>query len=1269
PADMLDLDMDIEADLGIDSIKRVEIMGVLQERAGATVTAGPEQLAELRTLRDIIGIMAGSTATAPAPAAPAPAAAPTSGAVEAVLLEVVSEKTGYPADMLDLDMDIEADLGIDSIKRVEIMGVLQERAGATVTAGPEQLAELRTLRDIIGIMAGSTAAAPAAAPAPAAASGPDAGAVQAVLLSVVSEKTGYPADMLDLDMDIEADLGIDSIKRVEIMGVLQERAGATVTAGPEQLAELRTLRDIVGIIAGSATPTATPTAAAAAPAAAPAASGPDAGAVQAVLLSVVSEKTGYPADMLDLDMDIEADLGIDSIKRVEIMGVLQERADATVTAGPEQLAELRTLRDIVQLIAGSAAPAAPAAAPTASGPDAGAVQAVLLSVVSEKTGYPADMLDLDMDIEADLGIDSIKRVEIMGVLQERADATVTAGPEQLAELRTLRDIVQLIAGSSAPTGAQAAQAAPAAAGAAPQPKAGIGRAQAALTVLPAPDLLVGAYEEGSAALVVDDGSELAAAVAARLAGSGRRVHVLRLPGVAERITGVSDHALSGWGVTELAERIEPVLADRVSLVVDVTAADGGDWSDGVRRLAHTLLVAKHAVEPLGTAAASGRAAFVTATRLDGRFGLGGVSEEKVPAGGVAGLVKTLAVEAPAVFCRAVDLAPALDAQAAAALVVDEASDAVADTVQVGHDGTRRVGLTLAEQPLRAAGTDVPQLGPDDLLVVTGGGRGITAACVVELARQYRPGLLLLGRTPLADEPEWARGVAESALKGAAAAHLKATGEKPTPKRVEQLSGAVVGAREIRATLEEVRAAGSEVEYLAADITDAAATAAALAPYRERVTGLVHGAGVLADQLIANKKASEIERVFAPKLAGLRSVAAALPSGALRHAVLFSSVAGFFGNQGQSDYAMANEVLNAWASSFKQRNPQAHITSLNWGAWESGMVSPQVKAIFEERGIVLIPVETGAKMFAEQFSAGRADDVVTVLGPTTPLSEPERPASGAPVTVERSLEALAGDPVIGDHVIGDAAVLPAAVALGWAIGAAERTTGEEVRRVRDFTVQKGIVFDGTEPARISLTLTPSGDTLGAAIRSTGADGGPRPHYGAVVETGAAADAPAVAGLPAAGTGRDAGFLYADGTLFHGPSLRGVRRILAEAESRLVLEASLAEHRPDGGAYGGSRYAPGTADLLLQAGLVWVKLFRGTSGLPLSVGRADLHHPLPDGEPFLIVVEPTAASNGTSSSLTITACAPDGRVLTRFDNVSVVSAPQLAAKFATRNGTSG
>ncbi|NED37125.1 phosphopantetheine-binding protein, partial [Streptomyces sp. SID8499] len=64
------------------------------------------------------------------------------------------------------------------------------------------------------------------APAPAVAAGPDAASVSAALLDVVAQKTGYPAEMLELEMDVEADLVIDSIKRVEIMGVLHERFAA-----------------------------------------------------------------------------------------------------------------------------------------------------------------------------------------------------------------------------------------------------------------------------------------------------------------------------------------------------------------------------------------------------------------------------------------------------------------------------------------------------------------------------------------------------------------------------------------------------------------------------------------------------------------------------------------------------------------------------------------------------------------------------------------------------------------------------------------------------------------------------------------------------------------------------------------------------------------------------------------------------------------------------------------------------------------------------------
>lgn len=118
---------------------------------------------------------------------------------------------------------------------------------------------------------------------------------------------------------------------------------------------------------------------------------------------------------------------------------------------------------------------------------------------------------------------------------------------------------------------------------------------------------------------------------------------------------------------------------------------------------------------------------------------------------------------------------------------------------------------------------------------------------------------------------------------------------------------------------------------------------------------------------------------------------------------------------------------------------------------------------------------------------------------------------------------------------------------------------------------------------------------------------------------------------------------------------------------MLECSLPEPQLGDGAFSGHRYAPGASDLLLQSALVWVRRFRDAAGLPLSVGRAALHQPLPDGEPFLVVVEPAGATTGGPTRLTVTACTPDGTVLTVWDEVSVISAPQLTAKFVVRPAT--
>jgi acyl carrier protein/malonyl CoA-acyl carrier protein transacylase len=187
---------------------------------------------------------------APAPVAPAAASIDAAGIVRAI----VSEKTGYPPDMLDVDMDLEGELGVDSIKQVEILSALRDRLPHLPEIEPERLVELRTIAAIAAMISAATPSA-SAAPAPAAAptfvSKPAAVAASSSVLvsadvvrALIAEKTGYPSDMLEDDMDLEGELGVDSIKQVEILSALRDQYPSLPEVDPEHLAELRTIRKI-----------------------------------------------------------------------------------------------------------------------------------------------------------------------------------------------------------------------------------------------------------------------------------------------------------------------------------------------------------------------------------------------------------------------------------------------------------------------------------------------------------------------------------------------------------------------------------------------------------------------------------------------------------------------------------------------------------------------------------------------------------------------------------------------------------------------------------------------------------------------------------------------------------------------------------------------------------------------------------------------------------------------------------------------------------------
>ncbi|MDT8441222.1 MAG: beta-ketoacyl synthase N-terminal-like domain-containing protein, partial [Desulfuromonadales bacterium] len=181
------------------------------------------------------------------------------------------------------------------------------------------------------------------APPVASAAGPARERVSAVLLAVIAEKTGYPVEMLEPTMTLDADLGIDSIKRVEILSALQEQLPEAPPVKPEDLGVLQTIGQIVDHLAAAAAPTGqsnvgtVPTATA----------GLARDQVNAVLLAVIAEKTGYPVEMLEPTMTLDADLGIDSIKRVEILSALQEQLPEAPPVKPEDLGVLQTIGQIV----------------------------------------------------------------------------------------------------------------------------------------------------------------------------------------------------------------------------------------------------------------------------------------------------------------------------------------------------------------------------------------------------------------------------------------------------------------------------------------------------------------------------------------------------------------------------------------------------------------------------------------------------------------------------------------------------------------------------------------------------------------------------------------------------------------------------------------------------------------------------------------------------------------------------------------------------------
>lgn len=740
---------------------------------------------------------------------------------------------------------------------------------------------------------------------------------------------------------------------------------------------------------------------------------------------------------------------------------------------------------------------------------------------------------------------------------------------------------------------------------------------------PAPKRRPASLRKGARLVVTDDRNGLSLAVAARLDAEGFRTEIV---GRGDRVPEDCD------GVVYLsAVRDFDAIDEAMNVPFDAFCA--------ARRVA-----AKFSTDG---------GLFVVVQDTGGAFATDEWCDpNKAPTGGLAGLAKTAAQEWPRATARVIDIdAGHRDVGEVAEELVQEILNG-GDDVEVGLPEGRRLRLEMVTEEVRPAAH--PSLEPGDVVVVSGGARGVTAACALELGRRTGARFLLLGRSPLPPADELEAIDDEAELKKQLFARAKASGEKVTPAAIGKQASRIASAREIRQTLADFDRLGLEARYVSVDVRDAAALYAVLDEIRDDwgpIRGLVHGAGVILDRHIAEKTDEQFQTVFETKVHGFWALLTATAGDPLRVVSVFSSVAGRAGNVGQVDYSIANEVITKMTQIEARRRPDAVVKSFAWGPWDGGMVGPGLRKLFQERGIALIPIDVGARMFADEI-LGDSEDVEIVIGSLIELEtsdSDDEDAQAKPAAKPEVLERIVRVDAerhrfLLDHAIDGTPVLPLVVAIEFFIETLRPWFSPNSLAIEDVRVLRGVrlrSLDHGEALRIRAERTSNG-VEGAKLELY--DGTGELAYTAQARQ-ISDEAPDRLEVDASNDAFDAE-VYDGRLLFHGPTLRVLHDVGQPGDDGMRARVYRA---PDVGWPAADYHTdPATMDGAMQLAVLWTAKWVNGLSLPLKVARFRQYAPF-DGELELRLRGRTATNSRAVSDVDV--IGPDGNLVASLRGVEV------------------
>ena len=378
------------------------------------------------------------------------------------------------------------------------------------------------------------------------------------------------------------------------------------------------------------------------------------------------------------------------------------------------------------------------------------------------------------------------------------------------------------------------------------------------------------------------------------------------------------------------------------------------------------------------------------TFLDGKMGFTGENEHYAY-GTFNGVAKTLSIEfGQQTAVKLIDFQPDVTPAKMVELMEDELCI---------HDYWPEIGRTNDGKRWSCTGTFTDArvienrcpYTEEDVILVTGGSRGVTSKCLMALMEKAPCKVAILGRAAISaehmDDEETAKIPDLKEMKTLIARRFKAEGYKGPFSTIEKKAKSILDQRDMLNTFNTLEKTGCTVRYYPCDVNNREKLAATIEQIRQElgeVRGIIHGAGLLADCKIWNKEMARFRAVLDTKYVGLNNILSCVDKERLKLVVSFSSVAGYFGNDGQMDYASGNEFLAKFSYHFRRKYPNCKALTINWGAWDGGMMDYIYRKTLTEKGYVLIPLDVGANYFANEFLNGLPSSQILISNNDKPV---------------------------------------------------------------------------------------------------------------------------------------------------------------------------------------------------------------------------------------------------------------------------------------------